>query len=266
MAQTKTSTATPRDAETRPLFGVRFTRKTFAQVVDETAALPAAGQGVRLLVTANLDHVVNLRRNAGLVRAYDHAWWRTIDGTPVFLYAKLRKLGVPDKVTGADLLPALLDRFRPGQHRPFFVVATEEIGAGLRSWGAGKGFDPEAIGVVAPPFGFEQDAAYSRTLAERIRVHGTTHLLFGVGAPKSEIWIDTHSDRLGDCCAFGVGAALGFFTGDDRRAPSAVRKIGMEWLWRVGQEPRRLARRYFVQSWGFLAAIAGDLRQGGASE
>lgn len=242
------------------LFGYGFSPATFAQVLDAVAAMPEPGQGVRMLVTANLDHVVQLRRNAGLRAAYDHAWMRTIDGAPVLAYARLRKRAVPGRVTGADLFPALLDRFQPGRHRPFFVAASDEIADGLRARLIERGFTPDEIGTDVPPFGFEKDEAFGAALAERIRAHGTTHLLFGLGCPKSEIWIDRHCAMLGDCYACAVGAALGFFVGTDKRAPAIVGKIGMEWLWRVGQEPRRLARRYFVSSWGFLGAIADDLR------
>jgi N-acetylglucosaminyldiphosphoundecaprenol N-acetyl-beta-D-mannosaminyltransferase len=71
-----------------------------------------------------------------------------------------------------------------------------------------------------------------------------------------------HARELPDCYGFGFGAGLDYFAGTRRRAPRFMRKTGLEWLWRVGSEPRRLARRYFVTSWGFLAAIIGDLRNG----
>jgi len=256
------SRSTPDEAgEGRPLFGIRFSGATFEEMVHDLSAKPLPGQGVRMVVTANLDHIVQLRDHAGLRKAYERAWRRTIDGAPVLLYARWRKAGVPGRVTGADLFPALLARFEPSSHRPFFVAASGEIAAGLRRWGAGKGFTPDSIGIDVPPFGFDANEGYGERLADAIREHGTTHLIFGLGCPKSETWIDHHRDQLGDCYAIAVGAALGFFVGTDRRAPGLVGRIGMEGLWRVGQEPRRLSRRYFVRSWGFLAAITDDLRR-----
>ncbi len=134
---------------------------------------------------------------------------------------------------------------------------------GLRDWARSRGFGDDACGIEVPPFGFEEDERYGEELAARIRANRTTQLFFGVGCPKSEIWIVEHGDRLGDCYAFAVGAALGFFVGTQRRAPSALRRLGLEWLWRVYQEPRRLARRYFVDSWRFVGALFDDLRAAG---
>ena len=244
----------------RLLFGYAFAPEVQAGLIEAVVAPPVPHQGVRLVVTANLDHVVQLRHDARLQRAYANAWRRTIDGWPVFLYAWLRGAGVPARITGADLLPEILDRLTPGAHRPFFVAADEQIAAGLRDWAAQRGFSAGDIATDVPPFGFERDDAYSRALAERIRAHGATQLFLGLGCPKSEVWIDENRARLGDLYAFAVGAALGFFVGTQHRAPRFMRRFGLEWLHRVSQEPRRLGGRYFIQSWAFLAALVNDIR------
>jgi N-acetylglucosaminyldiphosphoundecaprenol N-acetyl-beta-D-mannosaminyltransferase len=248
-----------RAQETRVLFHYRFSTTALAPLADEIARLPEPGQGVRSVVTANLDHIVQLRVNPQLRSAYDNAWRRTIDGTPVLLYARMRN-GDAARVTGADLLPQVLNRVGPAAHRLFFVVADEATADGLRRWAATRGFAAGAVAIEIPPFGFESDIAYSQAMAERARAHGTTHLIFGVGCPKSEVWIDQNRALLGDCYALAVGAAVNFFTGTQRRAPRIFRRVGMEWAWRVYREPRRLAHRYFVSSWSFLAALVDDMR------
>lgn len=245
----------------RWLFGYHFSPDTTEQVVNAALPLPEPNQGVRLVVTANLDHIVLLQSNSRLRDAYTHAWLRTIDGTPVFLYARARGIDIAERVTGADIFPMLLDRFDPARHRPFFVAANEQIVDGLGDWAADRGFPSGAVATDIPPFGFEDDADYGARLAARIRDHGTTHLFFGVGCPRSEIWINEHRNALGDVYAFAVGAALGFFVGTEQRAPRLMRRLGMEWAWRVLHDPGRLAQRYFVRSWGFAAAVLRDLRQ-----
>jgi N-acetylglucosaminyldiphosphoundecaprenol N-acetyl-beta-D-mannosaminyltransferase len=248
----------------RTLFGYSYATESADQIAALATAEPNTGQQVRLIVTTNLDHIVQLRQNEGLRHAYDRAWRRTIDGAPVFLYSKLRGIGIEHRITGADLVPGLMNRLVPDAHFPFFVVASPVIAAGLREWTRSHGFSDEACGIEVPPFGFEKDERYGDELAAKIRANGTTQLFFGVGCPKSEIWIVEHADRLGDCYAFAVGAALGFFVGTQRRAPSALRRFGLEWLWRVYQEPKRLARRYFVDSWSFVGAMFDDLRAAGS--
>lgn len=241
------------------MFGMRFSPLSFDQMVERMAMAPEPGQGAVALFTANLDHIVQLRRTAALREAYRFARFRSVDGAPLMVYARLRKVAIPGRVTGADLMPALLERMTPGTHRMFFLCSSEENAERLRVWAMGKGFAEDAVHTVVPPFGFERDQAYSDELAAAIRKAGATHLFFGVGCPKSEIWLHRHADQLGDLYAFAVGAALAFFTGLESRAPIWMRKTGLEWTWRVAQEPRRLAKRYFVDSWSFLAAIYDDL-------
>jgi len=96
-------------------------------------------------------------------------------------------------------------------------------------------------------------------LAEAIREHGTTHLFFGLGAPKSEVWIHENRHLLGDTYALAVGASLDFYVGLRKRAPIWMRNYGLEWSWRVMMEPRRLFKRYFVESWFGIWTVAMDL-------
>jgi N-acetylglucosaminyldiphosphoundecaprenol N-acetyl-beta-D-mannosaminyltransferase len=245
----------------KPVFRYRFCNLGIDQVAALAARPPEAGQGLRLVVTTNLDHVVLLRKNDRLARAYANAWLRTIDGAPVFVYSKLSRRGTRVRVTGADLFPRLLEAFSPHQHRPFFVVPDEQVAQGLRDWARESGFRPQSIGIAVPPFGFENDRHYSADLVAQIRALKATHLFFGVGCPKSEIWMNEHRSQLGDLYGFAVGAALSFFTGHARRAPKIIREAGFEWLWRVMQEPARLSRRYFVNSWPFALAVAEDLKR-----
>jgi N-acetylglucosaminyldiphosphoundecaprenol N-acetyl-beta-D-mannosaminyltransferase len=182
----------------------------------------------------------------------------TADGMPVYLYARLRGGAAPERVTGADLSRELLDRMPPGC-RPFFVVGCEETAIRLRQALARRGFAPEAIASTCPEFGFENDPAVSGALAGAIRNHGTTHLFFALGAPKSEMWIHAHRHILGDTYALAIGASLDFYVGLRQRAPVWMRRCGLEWAWRVMSEPRRLFRRYFIYSWYAAWAVALDL-------
>lgn len=245
-------------ARRRSIFGIAFSSWTAGRVVDAIVSEPVPpGAGLRLLVTANLDHIVQLTRNPAFGAAYRRAWLAVIDGTPVWLYARLRGLDVPGRITGADLFPAILARLEPGVHRVALVCSSDASADILRDKLTRLGFaDPL---VVVAPAGFEQDVEYGRRLLEALRQHRTTHLFFGIGAPKSEIWMDQHRAELPDCYGFAFGAGLDFLAGTKRRAPPILRRVGMEFLWRVAAEPRRLAKRYFVSSWAFLGAVRQDL-------
>lgn len=243
---------------TKPIFGIRFNNVSLEALAETIGEGPVPGQKTRSIVTANLDHIVLLRENAALREAYRNSWRRTIDGMPVWLYARLRQQRVPNRITGADLFPQVLSRLAPSRHRLFFVVATTQIAQRMQAWLQNAGFAAGQFGFDVPPLGFEKDVDYGKNLAAQIRANGTTHLFFGVGCPRSEIWIDRHREALGDVYAISVGAAIGFFAGTQRRAPKIFRRCGMEWSWRLLSEPRRLGPRYIVRSWAFLDAIRSD--------
>jgi N-acetylglucosaminyldiphosphoundecaprenol N-acetyl-beta-D-mannosaminyltransferase len=242
------------------VFGIEFSPLTQSQLVSELARhrIPE-GAGPRTVVTANVDHIAHLSDNTEFRAAYKHAWAVTADGMPVFVYAKLRGAASPSRVPGSDLVAELLPALSPAADRVFFVASSWQTGRRLQAFLVSKGFRRSQIRFEVPSFGFESDAAFSDRLADRIRTHGTTHLLFGLGSPKSEVWIDCHRDRLGNCYALCVGAGLEFFAGTKQRAPRWMRKTGTEWLWRLGQEPRRLWYRYTVHGWHFLKAVKDDL-------
>jgi len=252
-------TAPRTDLDTE-MFGYAFATERLVDLAEAIATVPAVGQGTRLVVTANVDHIAQLQTNVALAEAYRNSWKRTVDGMPVWLYARLSRLDIPERVTGADLFPAVMARLVPAHHRPFFVVANAEIGERLVAALIQRGFDASVIQYLVPPFGFEADAEYSRTMIDLILTNRTTHLFFGVGCPRSEIWISRHRTDLGDVHAMAVGAALAFFVGVERRAPQVFRAAGLEWLWRVAHEPRRLAARYFIHSRSFLTALIADVR------
>ncbi len=242
-------------------FGLEFTPLR----ADEIATLlldqpPAPGDEPRLILTSNVDHIVCLRKNPAFRDAYRSAFLITADGMPVYLYARLRGASVTERAPGSDLIATLLERFDCTRHRPFFVCANLGVAGALAARLAARGFAPGCAAFAAPPFGFEDDAAYSRDLAGRIRGHGTTHLVLGVGAPKSEIWAHRHRLLIGSCYVLPVGAGLEYAVALKRRAPAPLRRVGLEWAWRLVLEPRRLFRRYAIESWPFLAAIRDDLR------
>jgi N-acetylglucosaminyldiphosphoundecaprenol N-acetyl-beta-D-mannosaminyltransferase len=214
--------------------------------------------GVHAVFTANVDNIANLTKSEKFRIAYSWARTITIDGSPVWLYASLRRAPIPEKITGAELFDKLMFALRPG-HRVFFVCSSVSVGENLREWLIGRGFEPNSIAFSSPPFGFESDNSYTAMLARSIREHGSTHLLFCLGSPKSEIWVFEHRMALGSCYALCLGAAAEFFTGKRRRAPMWMRRCGFEWAFRFAQEPRRLFYRYFINSWRFLMAVLIDL-------
>lgn len=249
-----------RDSAGQPprIFGLELSLLDREQLIEELLATPRAPDGAKLLATVNVDHVVTLRTDQRFREAYDSAWRITVDGAPVYLYARASGIPLPGRVTGADLFASLIDRWDPARHRLYMLVANEEAAARMTRRLAERGYDETTLTIEVPRFGFEKDAAYNEALTARIRAKAPTHIILGLGAPKSEIWAYEHRAALGDAFILCVGAAIEFATGLKQRSPLFMRRVGMEWMWRFGTEPRRLFHRYFIRSFGFILAMLAD--------
>ncbi len=241
------------------LFGASF----FTGSAEEALALAASGRSSRprLIVTANVDHIVVLSENAAFRRAYAGATLRTLDGMPLVWLARLKGATGAQRITGHDLMASALAQPQAPGRRIFLIAASAAGAEALARRFVDKGLPPEAIAWEVPPFGFEANEAYSKALAARIADHGTTLLVMGVGAPKSEIWVDRHGALLGDPVVLAVGEALDGAAGLAARAPAWMQPIGLEWLFRFARAPRRLFARYFLRSWRFLWILAGPRRR-----
>lgn len=239
-------------------FGLQLSTQSAADIARAAISdRRDAGAGVALVVTPNIDHIAIIRRSAAMARAYRNAARIVCDGWPVQFYARICGQRL-QRVTGCEIT-ALLMRMAPYPtwQRLFFVVDTEATAAAVRAWADRNGMTA-ACATAIPPFGFEHDMHFCSTLAQSITSHGTTVLIMAVGAPRSEVFVDTHREILPACWAFCVGQAVKIELGMVKRASPAWRNAGMEWLWRMLQEPSRLTRRYITASIGFGIAVLED--------
>ncbi len=149
-------------------FGVSLSPVPIEQLVAEIAdgSLPQ-GSGPRMVFTINLDHVVKLRENEQFRSAYDNASVVTADGTPVYVYARLRGAEV-SRITGSDLFARLMPRLDPYAHRCFFVVSERRLGEGMVADLCERGFARDRIAYRVP-------RARVRAQRSRIRRAGGRH-------------------------------------------------------------------------------------------
>lgn len=235
-------------------FGLSLSTESARGIACSAIQRPVA-TGVSLVVTPNIDHIAMIRRSPALAQAYANATHIVCDGWPVQLYARFCGLPVA-RVTGCEITSELMRMAPyPDWQRLFFVVDSQETKLAVEAWAARNGVTSSA---TIPPFGFERDASYCARLAAYIRGHGTTLLVMAVGAPRSEVFIDTHRTMLPPCWAFCVGQAVKVELGLVQRASPRWQALGLEWLWRIFQEPSRLAKRYATATIGFGCAIVED--------
>lgn len=207
------------------------------------------------VVTPNLDHIVKLEEDVDFVRCYEKAGLVLADGNPLVWASKLLGTQLKALVTGSDLFPALCAHAAVKGHRLFFLGGLD--GVAQKAADNLKILHPQinVVGVYSPPFGFDKNKEENDKIINMIN-KAKPHLLFvGVGAPKQEKWMYHNIDVLDINVALGIGASFDFVAGTIKRAPKAIRNIGMEWFWRFSNEPKRLFKRYFIESAKFLPII-----------
>jgi N-acetylglucosaminyldiphosphoundecaprenol N-acetyl-beta-D-mannosaminyltransferase len=235
------------------LFGCQIDRVRMPGAVSRVYRLLATRNGsCRYVVTPNVDHVVMLERHEGLRTAYDGADLILADGMPVVLASRLLGRSLPERVSGADLVPAL---FEAAQQRGGLRVFLLGAGPGVAEKAAVRIEERwpavDVTGTYCPPLGFENDPHENTTILTQIAAAQPDIVVVGLGAPKQELWVHAHREQIDAGVALCVGATIDFLAGHKSRAPLWMQKAGLEWLHRVATEPRRLLGRYLRDAWRF---------------
>ncbi len=239
----------------RRAFGLGFARSNAAEIAARMATeIPGT---TKLVVTPNVDHV-RLLKDAAFNTAYGSADIVCADGWPVALYAALRRAAPWRRVTGCDILHALIAQQGTACRRVFAVVECQITARALRHWLLARGLDGNWSITVAERH-FAQGQAAQRALAGAIAAIRPDIVILTLGAPVSEIFVYRYRDMMPPCWALCVGQALRVEIGVTKRAPRFWRWLGLEWAWRCVQEPSRLAPRYIRAAGWFPFAVMLDL-------
>lgn len=235
------------------ILGVPFDNVTGSEALARIE-LMIASRKPHYLATANVDFLVQAREDVELRRILFDADLILCDGTPLLWVSRLLGNPLPERVAGADLVPRLIQLAAEKKYRLFLLGATPES-VSCAATNLGEAY-PDLIiaGSYSPPFNklieMDHDEIKSRVLAAKPDV-----LLVSFGCPKQEKWIAMHYRALGVPVAAGVGATIDFLAGKVLRAPVWMRHAGLEWTYRLIQEPRRLFRRYVKDLWIFSRSI-----------
>jgi N-acetylglucosaminyldiphosphoundecaprenol N-acetyl-beta-D-mannosaminyltransferase len=238
-------------------------RMTFSQALDAIEDLVRIRQGGAVF-TPNVDHVVLAEDNPEFRQAYSAARLSLADGMPLVWASRLLGRPIPEKVSGSDLLWPLLRRAAAGGFRVYLLGGApgvaEKAAEVMRSQ-----LGVNVVGVDAPTIADPLSAAERAPVVEKLRRAAPDLVLVAFGAPKQETFIHAALSELGPAVALGIGAGLDFIAGTARRAPRWMSNHGLEWLFRLLQEPRRLWRRYLVRDPKFALILWRTFRTGGAA-
>jgi exopolysaccharide biosynthesis WecB/TagA/CpsF family protein len=224
-----------------------------ASLRDRIAGLVEQG-GTHVVVTPNVDQVLDLAGSPALQQAYGDAALRIIDGMPLVVLARALGAKRPQRHTGADLL--------------FEAVKwSESTGWKIAIAGGDSDATAQAVerlqllypnaSVTGIGFPYVSDVADSRSreVVDKLNALGPDIVFLCLGSPKQEKWFLQWRSELQKGVYIGAGAAVDFAAGHRSRAPKVLQVLGFEWVWRLAQEPRRLGHRYLIKGPRFLFFI-----------
>ena len=269
---TSTDTLAPKD--TAPAAGrarieigkVLVDRVDLATAVGRIRGFLADGRAHQV-TTVNLDFLRLAERNPLFMETINHAALAVADGMPLVWLSRLKGEPLAERVAGVELVEACCE-------------LAAEAGAGVFLLGGAEGIADAAgraierrfpglrvVGSYSPPLG-DFSAQQDRAMVQLIRDAAPAFLFVALGAPRQDLWISQHLDELNVSVAMGVGCVLDLHAGVRQRAPGWLRAAGMEWAFRLAQEPRRLWRRYVLNDMPMLARLlvsAASERKGGSA-
>jgi len=231
---------------------------TFDEALDEIAILVRSRCG-GMVFTPNVDHVMIAETRADFRDAYERASLSLADGMPLLWASRLLGTPLPEKVSGSDLVTPLAALAAKHDWAVYLLGGAPGV-ADTAAARLHERYGVRIVGCDAPTITLEGGEAEDRPIVERIRNARPDLVLVAFGAPKQELWMRRVLPDIQPAVAVGVGASLDFVAGTMRRAPRWVSSLGFEWLYRLGQEPRRLWRRYLVRDPVFLRIVLGMLR------
>jgi N-acetylglucosaminyldiphosphoundecaprenol N-acetyl-beta-D-mannosaminyltransferase len=198
--------------------------------------------------------IVEAQSNVALRSAFESADVVATDGVPLVWVVRRRGARMAERVCGPDIMLSLCDQGRSSGLRHFFLGGRagvpEQLADRMRERFPGL----IVVGTESPPFR-ELTAEEDLALVERINAVQPNVVWVGLGSPKQELWAAEHQDRLHAGLIVPVGAAFDFHSGRVRRAPRWMQRVGLEWLFRLAMDPRRLFTRYVVTNSKFVILL-----------
>lgn len=224
------------------IFGFEITGKDYPEIIRNSLA---DFQSPFVISTLNVPMFKEAYRNRIYNDALSQSHVVIPDGIGIVLASRLihGKTGLKGRITGPDLLVEFSKIANQKGLKFYFLGSSAEVLKKIGDRMAREFSNIDVVGLYSPPFG-EWSSEVNEEIIRDINKVTPDVLWVGMTAPKQEIWVCQNRDRLKARVIGSIGAAFDFFAGSTKRAPRWIRKMGMEWLFRVIQEPLRIGRRY----------------------
>lgn len=200
------------------------------------------------ICTVNVAILMMMRSNPDLQRFVDKASLVVADGQPLIWASRLQSSHLPERVTGMDLVDELCALAVEEGFGVYFLGARREVIESAVNNLSQRHPGLEVSGIADGYFAWDEAPERARA----VRESGAKLLIVGMGVPRQEQFIESQWEELGVPLAIPVGGSFEVMAGTARRAPLFLQRLGMEWSYRLAQEPRRLWKRYLVTNTQFI--------------
>ena len=204
--------------------------------------------GCSYVVTPNLDHIVTLENDQEFAEVYSNADLILADGKPLIWISKLLKNPIKEKISGSDFFPRMCEMCANKGYTIFILGAAEGIADKAARNLCKKYQGLKIVGTYSPPVGFERNEEELKKIKNLIGKAKPDVLAVSLGSPKGEKFIYKHLKEYGVSLGISIGATIDFEAGNVKRAPKWMSNHGLEWLFRITQDPKRLAKRYWFDA------------------
>jgi len=236
------------------IFGVTINRVSFTEAIEwlliKTFSTTAQKTSCHFVNADCLNQVYKNQTYRDVLNQSDRVF---ADGSGVRLACKIKKLPSPENINGTDLFPALCKAASNGTEQRlsiFLLGGKPGVTQGMQEKMSEK---YPLVNFVGEHHGYLDDDA---DVIQCINLSGANLLLVGMGAPYQEMWIKQYRNQLKPNVCMGVGGLFDYYSGNIPRAPQWLRQLGCEWVWRLMQEPTRLAKRYLIGNFVFVARVS----------
>jgi N-acetylglucosaminyldiphosphoundecaprenol N-acetyl-beta-D-mannosaminyltransferase len=234
--------------------GIDFNGVGEQDLIDYLLTTIEFGQG-GWLVNPNVDCLRRCARDRSIRKLVQEADLVVPDGVPLVWAARLQGAQVPDRVAGSTLIWSLTRQAAQRDVGCFLLGGTDDDMASAAAARLAEAAPGLRIGHHVPPFGFEESELARRRISETLTAFGPAIVFCGLGFPKQERLMVRLSAEFPGSWFVGAGASISFAAGRVERAPRWMQDRGLEWMYRLRVEPRRLARRYLIEDLPFAARM-----------
>jgi len=240
------------------LLGVRVDALTMEETIEAARAMVRSGSPHQHL-GINAALIVESERNDELRRVIERCDLVSADGMSALLVGLLFGRPLPERVAGVDLFQRLVAAAHRDGSSVYLLGATEQV---VQRVAAVLTERHPGLRIAGYRNGYWDD---DREVVSAIRAAHPDYLFLAIPSPRKELWLDRYLDALGVPFAMGVGGSFDVVAGKVRRAPEWMQHAGFEWAWRLGQEPRRMWRRYLFSNAALARSVAREIWRTGRS-